>query len=93
MATLVTDYAFTKTRCSLGTRLGLYRILLFSLPRAVVRAGKGLFTIDSANPYQSLSLRNIASAYRGVPGMPLVACLVALMARAACLFVSKTEVR
>ena len=81
MARLVTDLAFTRTRCRLITRLGIYARLMRSLPRAIHRAGTLAIAIDPANPYQSLSLGNIIHCYRASHIAWPVACLAALGSR------------
>lgn len=83
MARLASDLAFGGGSCGLATRARTYSILMRSLPRAVSRATRGITAIDSFNPYQSLSARNILQCYNGVPLAGPVACLVAAVCRIA----------
>ena len=77
MARLVTDLAFTGAQYPLVTRLGIYILLLRSLPRAVTRVTRNVFEIDPANPYQSISSGNLIDCYRAVPLAGTVACFIA----------------
>lgn len=85
MARLVSGYAFARSRCRLATRLGVYALLMRSLPRAITRASRKVISVDAGNPFQSLSLENLRNCYSAAPGAPSLACLVALAARCACL--------
>lgn len=87
MARLATDLAFTGASCGLATRGSIYAILLRSLPRAVARVSREVFSIDPANPYQSLSSSNLRDCYRAVPFAGPAACLIAALTRLAAKFI------
>lgn len=83
MARLATDLALTGSACCLATRARTYGLLMRSLPRAVLRASRGIITVDSANPYQSLDIRNLLDCYRALPLAGPAACIAAFLTRIA----------
>ena len=81
MARLATDFAFVNSSCSRATCARIYLILIRSLPRAVFRSSRGTIIIDNANPYQSLTAKNLIGCYRALPLVGPAACLIALLSR------------
>ncbi|MES2467252.1 MAG: glycosyltransferase family 2 protein [Verrucomicrobiota bacterium] len=90
MARLATDLAFTGALCPVTPRLNVYILLLRSVPRAVFRVSHGDITIDPANPYQSITAKNLMACYRALPLAGPAACVLALVSRLAARFLTRT---
>ena len=81
MARLATDLAFINSSCSRATCARVYLTLIRSIPRAVFTSKQGTIIIDNANPYQSLTTKNLISCYRALPLFGIMACIISIVSR------------